>query len=362
MNTRTNYPAGALMAAGAKNRDPLYAAPTAQPAPPTFSDATILPDGSAFATASWPLPKDHWLYAPRGEWDNKRDEYAECPEPILNNSHKQAVRAAIKYAVRGATMCGQEMDFDPDAMVQNAVYALCGPANAAVLPVDAQPAPLECQEQAQAVAAAYCRGHDAGWQSRATHKESLTVAAAPLPAREPVACVTECEACFTPDACQLRGTCDHYAASQLRIATTAQPAPQWIGAGPEGAVVCRACGRPPESQRASLAQTGAEPVAWLYEVAGCKPTASTNYVPGVRATPLYAAPLPAREPLTGDQHIALREAHCIGASDAYFEVRPAHDHEVNRLIFEHGFTRGFDSHNRLMTRGIPAATAEKEQP
>ena len=49
--------------------------------------------------------------------------------------------------------------------------------------------------------------------------------AAPLPAREPVACVTECEACFTPDACQLRGTCDHYAASQLRIATTAQPAP-----------------------------------------------------------------------------------------------------------------------------------------
>lgn len=33
-----------------------------------------------------------------------------------------------------------------------------------------------------------------------------------------VATVTECEACFTPDVCQLRGTCDHYAAEQLRIA------------------------------------------------------------------------------------------------------------------------------------------------
>lgn len=33
-----------------------------------------------------------------------------------------------------------------------------------------------------------------------------------------VATVSECEACFTPDACRLRGTCDHYAASKLRIA------------------------------------------------------------------------------------------------------------------------------------------------
>ena len=34
--------------------------------------------------------------------------------------------------------------------------------------------------------------------------------------------VTECEACFTPDVCQLRGTCDHYSAQKLRVA--AQPA------------------------------------------------------------------------------------------------------------------------------------------
>ena len=38
---------------------------------------------------------------------------------------------------------------------------------------------------------------------------------------EPVASITECEACFTPDACRLRGKCDHYSAQQLRVA--AQP-------------------------------------------------------------------------------------------------------------------------------------------
>lgn len=42
---------------------------------------------------------------------------------------------------------------------------------------------------------------------------------------EPVAHVSECEACFTPDACQLRGTCDHYAAEKLRIAAAPHPAP-----------------------------------------------------------------------------------------------------------------------------------------
>lgn len=39
-----------------------------------------------------------------------------------------------------------------------------------------------------------------------------------------VATVSECEACFTPDACRLRGTCDHYAASKLRIAAAPSPA------------------------------------------------------------------------------------------------------------------------------------------
>lgn len=91
------------------------------------TDVTILPDGSAFAVMSFPLPKDHWLTAPASEWDNERDEFAECPQPILTHAQHDAVVAAIRYAVRGTTMRGQEMDFDPDALVQNAVYALCGP-------------------------------------------------------------------------------------------------------------------------------------------------------------------------------------------------------------------------------------------
>lgn len=98
---------------------------------------TVLPDGSAFATASMPLPKDHWLYAPRGEWDSERDDFAETPRPILTNAQREAVIAAARYAIRGATMCGTETDFDPDAMVLNFAYALCGPARGALLPADA---------------------------------------------------------------------------------------------------------------------------------------------------------------------------------------------------------------------------------
>lgn len=112
----------------------------------TFSEPVVLPDGSAFATASFPLPKDHWLYAPRGAWDSERDDFAETPHPILTNAQREAVRAAGRYAVRGATMCGKEPDFDPDALVQNLCYALCGPANAKVLPADAPPQPLTLSE------------------------------------------------------------------------------------------------------------------------------------------------------------------------------------------------------------------------
>jgi hypothetical protein len=87
-----------------------------------------LPDGSGFFTASLPLPKEHWLYAPRcSEWDEKRDTTADTPHPILTHAQRESVVAAVRYAIRGATMCGQDPDFDPDALVQNAVVALCGP-------------------------------------------------------------------------------------------------------------------------------------------------------------------------------------------------------------------------------------------
>lgn len=88
---------------------------------------TILPDGSAFAVLSLPLPKDHWLYKPSPDgWDSVRDCAPDLPHPILTHEQRDAVVAAVRYAVRAATMNGKELDFDPDALVQNAVVALCG--------------------------------------------------------------------------------------------------------------------------------------------------------------------------------------------------------------------------------------------
>jgi len=75
---------------------------------------------------SFPLPDDHWLYAPN-EYKDGEYEPIDLPKPILTHALSDAVVAAVRYAVRGATMRGQETDFDPDALVQNAVYALCGP-------------------------------------------------------------------------------------------------------------------------------------------------------------------------------------------------------------------------------------------
>lgn len=92
-----------------------------------------LPDGSGFGVLSLPLPEDHWIYAPNcAEWDGARDTSADTPQPILDNSQREAVKAAIRWAVRGATMNGTEPDFDPDALVLNAAYALCGPCTGTV--------------------------------------------------------------------------------------------------------------------------------------------------------------------------------------------------------------------------------------
>ena len=94
-------------------------------------NVTLLPDGSAFSTASYPLPNDHWLYTPR-VYDGPSVEPSELPAPILTHEQRGTVVAAVRYAIRGATCCGRDMAFDPDALVQNAVYALCGPFSAGV--------------------------------------------------------------------------------------------------------------------------------------------------------------------------------------------------------------------------------------
>ena len=95
-------------------------------------EVTVLPDGSAFGMMSFPLPYDHWMYRDR-EYLPGADEPVDLPKPILTHALREHVEAAVRYAVRGATNCGKELDFDPDALVLNAVYALCGPYGGASL-------------------------------------------------------------------------------------------------------------------------------------------------------------------------------------------------------------------------------------
>jgi hypothetical protein len=83
---------------------------------------TVLPDGSAFMIGSFPLPKDHWIYEENGD-----------PPMSLGQVHgeerqelAEKIRAAAKYAIRGATWSGKDMDFDPDALMQNLIIGLIG--------------------------------------------------------------------------------------------------------------------------------------------------------------------------------------------------------------------------------------------
>jgi len=86
-----------------------------------------LPDGSGFAIMSMELPEDHWIY----ECD-KDGFYADTTAPFrmgigpLRDALADAIRQAGKYAVRASTMGGREMDFDPDAMLQNLVVGFLG--------------------------------------------------------------------------------------------------------------------------------------------------------------------------------------------------------------------------------------------
>lgn len=94
-----------------------------------------------------------------------------------------------------------------------------------------------CPEVIDALRAALAQKHDpvahSGWVLREVlfdngepigHREPQHSPAALAQQAEAVATVTECEACFTPDVCQLRGTCDYYTASQMRIAAPPQQA------------------------------------------------------------------------------------------------------------------------------------------
>jgi hypothetical protein len=105
----------------------------------------------SFATMSLPLRKDHWIY----QKDDTPDGFNNVPPmPFRMGSEctmhfaidgedvgglfnlaalkinkcqfEKAIRAAGKYAVRCATINGSEMDFDPDALLQNLVVGFLG--------------------------------------------------------------------------------------------------------------------------------------------------------------------------------------------------------------------------------------------
>lgn len=92
-----------------------------------IEEVGILPDDSGFAIMSMPLPKNHWLY--------ETDEYGGSGDPPMpmkmgigpeRDKMAKMIREAAKYAIRASTMCGKEIDFDPDAMIQNFIVGMLG--------------------------------------------------------------------------------------------------------------------------------------------------------------------------------------------------------------------------------------------
>lgn len=84
---------------------------------------TALPDGSGFILASFPLPKDHWIYQATGEPPMPFRRGTSDPQRA---AWAEKIQEAGRYAIRGSTMSGKEMDFDPDAMLRNLVVGMLG--------------------------------------------------------------------------------------------------------------------------------------------------------------------------------------------------------------------------------------------
>ncbi len=103
----------------------------------------LLPDGSGFAIGSFPLPKDHWLTANPEAFNVPPMPFRMGKGEPERRRYEQALRAAGRYAVRCATYNGKEMDFDPDALIQNLITGFLGYHTATGLSSDewANPSP-----------------------------------------------------------------------------------------------------------------------------------------------------------------------------------------------------------------------------
>jgi hypothetical protein len=104
----------------------------------TINEIGRLPDGSGFATMSIPLSKDHWIYSGSGRDDSPApfrlgakdkirviigDHFDVC---FSKSVMQEYLRDAFKYAIRSSTGHGEDMDFDPNAMLQNLMTGLFG--------------------------------------------------------------------------------------------------------------------------------------------------------------------------------------------------------------------------------------------
>lgn len=85
-----------------------------------------LSDGSGFAVVSIPLPADHWSHIPSSTFEPPPMPFRMRGDDPLREQWVAAIRAAGRYAYRASTMQGQELDLDPDALLQNLVVGLLG--------------------------------------------------------------------------------------------------------------------------------------------------------------------------------------------------------------------------------------------
>ncbi len=96
----------------------------------TITSMTVIDEGDGkmhgAATASFPLRKDHWLYADDGSFDAPPMVMRIGTDDPRREVYADMIRKAARYAVRAATMKGKEDDFDPDALVQNMITGMLG--------------------------------------------------------------------------------------------------------------------------------------------------------------------------------------------------------------------------------------------
>jgi hypothetical protein len=80
------------------------------------------------------LPKSHWIYEPP-PWTSAGFLMRDT-DGSADPNFRQRVSAALKRAIKSATQNGTIRDFDPDALLQTAMYELCGPSNEVTIKVE----------------------------------------------------------------------------------------------------------------------------------------------------------------------------------------------------------------------------------